>query len=93
MLVSGLGLVPMTGVAIHLGGSSAFIVAALVAFFSVSSLRVTYFRCPHCREALAKTSAGWDILQCANCGIRLGTPRSAVVAEATSDVAPDAERE
>jgi hypothetical protein len=78
-----------------LGRLSAFIVFPLMATLSVSWLMTSYFRCPHCREAFARGDTAHEQFarSCGRCGIRVGTPRSAVVAGATRDVAPDAESE
>jgi hypothetical protein len=49
------------------------------------SFRTGFFRCPRCRELFAKRSLLWStpdemfVRRCVHCGIRAGTPRSAVV--------------
>jgi hypothetical protein len=85
MLISGLAIVVSVMAMPFLGSLSAFIVFPLMATFSVSWLMAGYFRCPHCRQAFAKGDTAHESFarSCGHCGIRVGTPRSAVVADAT----------
>jgi hypothetical protein len=76
-----------------------FIFGPLVVTAGVSTFMVTWFQCPHCGKQFAENSPGWEpsheqlTRNCAHCGIRVGTPRSAIVADATGDVAPGAQHE
>jgi hypothetical protein len=97
MWISFLTWLPVAGVATRLLGDLALlIVLPHVATFIVSTFIATYFRCPHCRELFAKKSAfeistpnELAVRGCVNCDIRVGTPRSAVVASATNHVGHD----
>jgi hypothetical protein len=100
MTISFLALVPMGFVEVRfLGGLGSFLFLLNMAVFLGSMVMAIRFRCPHCRELFAKQSAFWGIhiafeeafvRCCVHCGIGVGTPRSAVIADATGDVAPDA---
>lgn len=75
--------------------AAVFMWCGLMVIANVSAFRTTDFVCPHCREPFAKRSAtpvtpSWFVRCCVHCGIRVGTPRSAVVAAlAAADGARD----
>jgi hypothetical protein len=95
MRISFLAWVPIGLVAVRfLGDLASIVIPSHLAVFVVSSLMTTHFRCPHCQERFASRGlVGAFGRCCVHCGIRSGTPRSAIVAKTTGDVAPDAESE
>lgn len=96
MWISFVVWVPMGIVEVRLLGGFGFSILFLnMAVFVVSLVMASRFRCPHCLELFAQQSM-WGIhiafeeafvRCCVHCGIRVGTPRSAVVAAGADDSA------
>jgi hypothetical protein len=59
-----------------------FALLGTVALFFFTHRHARAFCCPHCRKPFRVK--GWRSRRCATCGIRFGTPKSAVVAAAKS---------
>jgi hypothetical protein len=83
-LVSFCSLLPVAVLSEHtLGAWWIVIVLPAMAFMFVASGRVTWFRCPNCREFFGLNNPIWGPVspmilvrhKCLHCGIRKGTPK------------------